>query len=176
MIINKIGEFCIQNDEFLNVARVSWVGGRNMRYFQRAFTQLQRVLTYLGVGRVVLDLNALPDVPVYDQLWLSTSFIPSLLKLPLRQMVVVLSGQRIYNQHVLEGLLAAVDKIIPFDVQFFANAEAAMAWLTDDSPRLPALFAEWAAGCGSAPDAPSVAAEPRVRYQRRERADCQPDS
>ncbi|MDJ0366272.1 hypothetical protein QMK33_14020 [Hymenobacter sp. H14-R3] len=176
MIINTIEEFCVQNDEPLNVARVAWVGGRNMRYFQRAFTQLQRVLTHLGVGRVVLDLNALPDVSVYDQLWLSTSFMPTLIKLPLRQMVVVLSGQRIYNQHVLEGLLVAVAKTIPFDVQFFTNADAAMAWLTDDSPQLPALLAEWASGCGNAYNAPSGVAEPRAHYQRRARADCQPGS
>lgn len=166
MIINKIEEFCIQNDESLNVARVSWVGGRNMRHFQRAFTQLQRVLTYLGVGRVVLDLNALPDVPVYDQLWLSTSFMPALIRLPLRQMVVVLAGQRIYNQHVLEGLLTAVAKTISFDVQFFANAEAAMAWLTDDSPRLPALLAEWEHGCGQAHRMPGEVAETQAHYQR----------
>lgn len=176
MIIKSIEEFCIQNSEPLNVARVAWVGGRNMRHFQRAFMQLQRVLTHIGVGRVVLDLNALPDVPVYDQLWLSTSFMPALMKLPLRQMVVVLTGQRIYNQHVLEGLLAAVAKTIPFDVQFFANAEAAMAWLTDDSSQLPGLLTEWASGCGIGHNAISEAAEPAARYQRREPADCHPDS
>lgn len=176
MIIKEIEEFCIQNNDLLNVARVAWAGGRNMRHFQRAFTQLQCTLTQLGVGRVVLDLNALPDVPVYDQLWLSTSFMPALLSLPLRQMVVVLSGQRVYNQHVLEGLLAAVAKTIPFDVQFFANAEAAMAWLTDDSAHLPALFAEWAGGCGSAYSPPSEVAEPAARYRRRAHADCQPGS
>jgi hypothetical protein len=176
MIIKTIEEFCIQNNEFLNVARVAWVGGRNMRHFQRAFTRLQRVLTQIGVGRVVLDLNALPDVPVYDQLWLSTSFMPTLVKLPLRQIVVVLTGQRVYNQHVLEGLLAAVAKTIPFDVQFFANAEAAMAWLTDDSPQLPALFSEWGSGCDSAHNAASEVAEPHAFYQHCEPADCQPDS
>lgn len=176
MIIKTIEEFCIQNNESLNVARVAWVGGRNMRHFQRAFTQLQRLLTHIGVGRVVLDLNALPDVPVYDQLWLSTSFMPALVKLPLRQMVVVLTGQRIYNQHVLEGLLAAVAKTIPFDVQFFANAEAAMAWLTDDSAQLPTLFTEWSSGCGSVCQSPSEVAEPRAGYQRRAPANCQPGS
>ena len=176
MIINTIEEFCIQNNESLNVARVAWVGGRNMRHFQRAFMQLQRVLTHIAVGRVVLDLNALPDVPVYDQLWLSTSFMPALVKLPLRQMVVVLTGQRVYNQHVLEGLLAAVAKTISFDVQFFANAEAAMAWLTDDSTQLPALFAEWRNGCGSLHSTPSEMDEVRASYLRREPADCQPDS
>jgi hypothetical protein len=143
------------------VARVAWAGGRNMRHFQRAFTQLQRVLTHIGVGRVVLDLNALPDVPVYDQLWLSTTFMPALIKLPLRQMVVVLTGQRIYNQHVLEGLLAAVAKTIP---------------LTDDSAQLLGLFTEWANGCGNAYSAPSEVAEPAARYQRRECVDCHPDS
>ncbi len=175
MIIKTIDEFCIQTDQALNVVRVAWTGGRNTRHFQRAFTQLQRILTQTRVGRVVLDLNALPDVSVYDQLWLSTSFMPALLKLPLRQMVVVLSGQRIYNQHVLEGLLAAIAKTIAFDVQFFANPEAAMAWLTDDSPRLPLLFAEWAQGCHSAYN-PSELAEPQARYQRPQPADCQPGS
>ncbi len=168
MIIKVIDEFCIQSDEASNVVRVAWMVGHNIRHFQRAFTQLQRVLKQIRVGRVVLDLNALPDVPVYDQLWLSTSFMPALLKLPLRQMVVVLSAQRIYNQHVVEGLLAAVANTIAFDVQFFTSPEAAMAWLTDDSPRLPALLKEWVIGCGypyAMPGNGSNVAESQAYYQ-----------
>ena len=165
MIINAIAELCIQYDEATDLLRVAWVEGHAMRRFQPAFTQLRQVITQHPARRIVLDLNAMPDIPVYDQLWLSTNFMPALLKLPLHQVVIVQSARRVYNQHVVEGLLAAVANTIPFDVQLFGQAEAAVAWLTDDSPRLPALLAEWAEGCSNVARPTDEVAEPQARYQ-----------
>lgn len=176
MIINTIAELCIQHDKSLNLVRVAWLANRPIRYFQQAFTQLRGVITQLGVSRIVLELNAMPDIPVYDQIWLSTSFMPALLKLPLEQVVVVQSAQRVYNQHVVEGVLAAAARSIRFDVQFFAQPEAALAWLTDDSPRLPALLHEWAGSYGVPARLPDEVAESSSSYRRPDPADCQPDS
>jgi hypothetical protein len=171
MIINTIAELCIQHDKPLDMVRVAWLAGRNMRYFQRAFTQLRVVITQLGVSRVVLELNAMPDIPVYDQIWLSTAFMPALVKLPLRQVVVVLSARRVYNQQVVEGVLAAAAMSILFDVQFFAQPEVALAWLTDDSPRLAFLLREWATSCGPSISTTNEVAEPRPPYWRPTSAD-----
>jgi hypothetical protein len=165
MIISTIAELCIQFNKPLDLVRVAWVAGRNMRYFQEAFTQLRGVITQLEAARVVLDLNEMPDISVYDQIWLSTTFMPALLKLPLKQVVVVLSERRIYNQQVVEGVLSASALTIRFDVQFFAQPEAAMAWLTDDSPHLPALLQEWASSrCGALTRSADEVAEPRPPY------------
>jgi hypothetical protein len=176
MIINSIAELCVQHDEPLNLVRVAWMVGGNMRHFQQAFTQLRDLMQQLAVGRIVLELNAMPDIPVYDQMWMSTHFMPALLKLPLQQVVVVLSARRVYNQHVVEGVLAAAAMHIRFDVQFFAQPEAAMAWLTDDSLRLPALLREWAGSYGAFASPADEVAEPPAPYQRPPLGDCQPDS
>ena len=171
MIIKSITEFCAQYDEPLDLLRVTWQVGGNMRHFRLAFTQLSELAAQLAVGRVMLELNALPDVPVYDQLWLTTSFMPAVLKLPLRQVVIVLSPRRVYNQHVVEGLLMAVSRFIRFDVQFFAHAEPGLSWLTDDSPYLPALLREWAEGCGAVAPAADEVGEPLVPYGQLDQAD-----
>ena len=164
MMIRSVAELCVQYDKPLDLLRVAWVGGQSMRQFRPAFTQLCEMAAQLEVGRVLLELNSLPDIPVYDQIWLSASFMPSVLKLPLKQVVIVLSAQRVYNQQVVEGLLLAVAWLIRFDVQFFAQPEAGLAWLTDDSPRLPALLHEWAATCGEDAPASDELAEPRAPY------------
>jgi hypothetical protein len=176
MIINSIAELYVQHDGPLNLVRVGWAAGSNMRHFQQAFTQLRDIMQQLSVARIVLELNAMPDIPVYDQMWMSTHFMPALLKLPLQQVVVVLSARRVYNQHVVEGVLAAAALHIKFDVQFFAQPEAAMAWLTDDSPRLPLLLREWAGSYGAPASLSDEVAEPRAPYQRPPADDCQPDS
>lgn len=166
MLIVSIKEFCIQYDSLLNMLRVEWVGGRNMRHFQDAFSQLVKLASELLVTRVVLDINTLPDVSVYDQLWLSKHFMPSLLQLSLQQAVVVLRNERVYNHHVVESLLAdgiLVDKI---DVQLFTQVEAALQWITDNSPQLPQLLAEWTLAAGAGGDDTDIA-EPRLRYRRR---------
>ncbi len=159
-----MAEFCAQYDEPLDLLRVAWTVESSMRHFRPSFTRLVEVAAELAVGRVLLDINALPDVPVYDQLWLTTSFMPAVLKLPLRQVVIVLSAERVYNQHVAEGLLMAVSPFIRFDVQFFPQPEFGLAWLIDDSPRLPELLLEWAAGCGNAASAAQQVSEPQVPY------------
>jgi hypothetical protein len=164
MIINTVAELCVQHDKPLDLVRVAWVASRSMRYFQHAFTQLRTIIMQLKASRVVLELNAMPDIPVYDQIWLSTNFMPAILKLPLKQVIIVLSAQRVYNQQVVEGMLAASAMHILFDVQFFAQPEAALAWLTDDSPRLPLLLREWANGCGASTMNTSEVAEPRPPY------------
>jgi len=136
-----------------------------MRGFRDAFGKLQKLMARTGVGRVVLDLNALPDISVYDQLWLSTVFMPAVLVLPIKQAVIVLSPKHIYNHQVLEGLLLAVQLLIRFDVQIFAQPDAAMQWLTDYSPRLASLQAEWAQHYGPTPPPTDEVAEPRPEYQ-----------
>lgn len=166
MIIFCVKELRVQYDEELDTVRAAWVGGRNMRGFREAFSKLQKLVAQLKVGRVLLDLNALPDISVYDQLWLSTVFMPAVLLLPLRQAVIVLSPQNVYNHQVVEGLLLAVQLLIRFDVQFFAQPESGMSWLTGYSARLPALQWEWDQPPGPATPPPSdEVAEPRPPYQ-----------
>ncbi|TDN36135.1 hypothetical protein A8B98_09320 [Hymenobacter sp. UV11] len=147
--------------------RAAWVGGRNMRGFREAFSKFQKLLAQFGVGRALLDLNTLPEVSVYDQLWLSTVFMPSLLLLPLQKVVVVLSPKNVYNHQMVEGLLMAVQLLIRFDVQFFAQPDAAMQWITDYSPRLPILQQEWNQHCAPTSRNTDEVAEPQASYTLR---------
>ncbi|QKG54203.1 hypothetical protein [Hymenobacter sp. BRD67] len=165
MIINKITEFCIQYDEISSLMRVAWMADRNMERFQQAFTQLRVLVKRLCVKRIVLELNMMPDVPVYDQLWLSTKFMPALFTVPLEQVVIVLSAQRVYNQQVVEGVLMAVDAQLPFEAHFFTHPAPALAWLTDESPRLPGLWAEWVHYFGAFFSYSDEVAEPLAGYQ-----------
>ena len=165
MIVFCSKELCVQHDEGLGMVRAAWIGGRNMRGFREAFTRLQKLVARLGVARILLDLNTLPDISVYDQLWLSKGFIPSILVLPLRQVVVALSPKNVYNHQAVEGLLLAVHLLIRFDMQFFAQPDAGMQWLTDYSPRLVDLQREWSQQRGAIPPQSDEVAEPRPGYQ-----------
>ena len=164
MIVNSVKELCVQHDAELEVIRIAWVGGRQISGFRTAFGEICQLVRQLAAQRVLLDLNTLPDISVYDQLWLSKNFIPSLFTLPLRQVVVVLMPKRIYNQHVVEDLLGAVSLQIRFDLQFFPQPEAGMHWLTDYSPRLPALLIEWVQHCARADKTDDVT-DPRAYYR-----------
>lgn len=164
MIVFCAKELFVQCDGELDVVRAAWVGGRNMRGFREAFSKLQKLLAQRGVGRVLLDLNTLPEISVYDQLWLSTVFMPSVLILPLRQVVIALSPKNVYNHQVVEGLLLAAHLLIRCDIQFFAQPDAGMQWLTDYSPHLADLQREWSQQ-GPTPSPTDEVAEPRPGYQ-----------
>ena len=163
MILTAIKEFCIQYDEQLAVLRVEWNGQRTHR-FRQALKQLQSLTKELRVHRVLLELNSLPDISVYNQLWLSAHFMPSVLRLPLEQVVIILASKHIYNQQVVEELLMAAHPQIRFDVQFFAQPDSALYWLTSESPRLPVLLAEWDGTCGHGARKTGGEAEPLVSY------------
>ena len=143
MIFNQIPSLLLQEDAELRLLRVRWTGGRNMQAFREAASRFVELAQQRGTLRILLELNEQPDVPVYDQLWLSTTLLPRALKLPVQQLVVILSGSRIYNRHVLESLLAQFQHQIRCDIQFFAQPDAALDWLTNNSPRVPELLAEW---------------------------------
>jgi len=144
MISNQIPALILQEDAALRLLRVRWNGGRNAQLFRQAANQLVEHAQQRGTLRMLLELDDQPDVPVFDQLWLSTTLLPRALRLPVRQLVVILSGQRIYNRHVLESLLNQFQTQIRADIQFFTQADPALDWLTGSPAAVAELQAEWA--------------------------------
>ncbi len=164
MFISSIKEFRIQHDEQLDIMRIEWIAGKKMNRFREALGQVLKLAKEIQMTRFLLDISSLSDIPVFDQLWLSTHFMPVLLELPLRRVVVVIGSNNIYNQHVVEELLMAVRPLIRFDVQYFTQADGGMYWLTDNTSGLRALLAEWEQNPNyDSPDLGEVN-EPRADY------------
>lgn len=153
MLFDTIKEFHIQHDEELRFLRVEWAAGRDMRHLRPAKMQLKQLARQLQVTTALLDIDSMPDLTVYDQIWLGTHWMPSVVQLPLRQVVVVMGSKRVYNQQAVEMLLQGFRLFTKFDVQFFTHALPGMQYLLRDSPRLPELLAEWQEGFGG-PAAP----------------------
>lgn len=143
MIFQPLPALTLQEDAELRLLRACWNRGRYLPAFRETASRLVDLIQQSGALHLLLELNDLPDVPVYDQLWLSTTLLPQLVKLPVRQVVIILTGQRVYNRHVLESLLLQFQNHIRCDIQFFTQAEPALDWLTSNSPRVPMLVAEW---------------------------------
>jgi hypothetical protein len=150
MIIKHIKQFAIQHDESLSLLRVEWIGGQNMRLFRDAFRQLHQLAKELRISKVLLELNTLPDISAYDQIWLGASWLPRLQQLPLQQVVIVLGSEQVYNSQAVEMMLTTGRIPFSFDIQIFNQASPAMHWLTDESPRLPDLLASWHTAYGPA--------------------------
>lgn len=166
MIIENIEEFNIQYDKPLSLLRAEWAGSRDMSRLRQAFRQLEGLCQQLHVTHALLGLDALPDISAYDQIWLGIHWLPHLRQLPLQQAVVVLASKQVYNQQAIETILLTSNMSFDFDIQFFTQSLAAMHWLTDESPRLPALLAEWAAAYGPTLPPLSGVAEARAAYHR----------
>lgn len=166
MIITDIKELKIQYDEPLHFLRVEWAAGRDMRRLRPALEQLSQLAIRLQVTHGLLAIDTLPDISAYDQIWLGSQWLPKSERLPLKQAVIVLSSGKVYNQQAIETLLTMNRNYVKVDFQFFSQSVAAMHWLTNESPRLPALLAEWDAAFGlTGPQAYQVT-EPRAPYRR----------
>jgi hypothetical protein len=163
MLITTIKEFKIQHDEPLQLLRVEWAAGRDMRRLRPALEQLYQLASQLQVTQGLLVIESLPDISAYDQIWLGSQWLPKTVSLALKQAVIVLSSRQVYNQQAIETLLGINRLHIRFDFQFFRHPDTAMHWLTGESPRLPELLAEWNGPYG----APATGVEePQTKYNR----------
>ncbi|MGI4741005.1 MAG: hypothetical protein ACRYG7_38040 [Janthinobacterium lividum] len=166
MIINDIKELNIQYDEPLQLLRIEWVGGHDMRRLRPALEQLHQLAHRFRVTHALLALGNLPDISAYDQIWLGSQWLPKAERLHLKQAIVVLDSKQVYNQQAIETLMGFGRPQPKFDFQFFRQATTGMHWLTGDSPRLLDLLAEWEAAYGSASPTENLLAEPMAHYGR----------
>lgn len=159
MIITSIPDFSLQYDEGLSLLRVEWAAGDDTRNLRASALQLLRLDQELGMQNLLLNMNSFPDISVYDQVWLGTHWMPGIVRLPLERVVLINNRHRIHNQLAIDSILALMRPFIKFDIQFFPNAASGMRWLSDFSPRLPEVMAEWDAVHAPGPDLTSVRPE-----------------
>jgi hypothetical protein len=143
MLLNAIPDVRLQYDVPLSLLRVGWTGGTGLQSFRTGSMQLAGLAQRLGVRNCLLEMDTLPDLSAYDQIWLGINWLPEVFQLPLQQVVFTIKPQRVYHQAAIDSLLALARPFIRFDVQFFEQPRAALRWLTQDSPRLTALLTEW---------------------------------
>lgn len=156
--------FLIQYDSSLCLLRAEWTAGRRMALLRPALTQLQQLALRLQATCVLLDIDGMADLSVYDQIWLGTYWMPTVLQLPLQHVVVVIGSGRVYNLQAIEMLLSAFRLFIKFDLQFFTQVVPGLQWLTNGSPRLPQLLADWQAAYGPASAPSENVVEPRSAH------------
>lgn len=169
MLIVVTNGWCVQYDEPLALLRAEWRSNSGPEQVLPAFEKLLELLATYRIERLLLDCYHLPDLSLPTQGWLQATFLGAALRLPLRQVVHVISGLRIYNQHFLEQLYLDSSSTVRADVQYFSQVGPALGWLTGQAPHLPALLREWQGSyCfthNSRPPTHGVA-EPAVPYER----------
>ena len=145
VIYRHIPNFYLQYDQAFGMLYLEWVGNSNPYLLRASAGQLLDLLRELEVRHQLLDMNSLPDLEPADQEWLGTHWMPGLVALNLEQLVLVIDSSRVHNQLVIDILHDLVQPFIRFSSHYFTEVASALDWLTDGSPRLPALAAEWAA-------------------------------
>ncbi|MFD1468342.1 hypothetical protein ACFQ48_08905 [Hymenobacter caeli] len=145
MLIRHLPDFYLQHAEALGLLRVEWVSGPNTQRLRASAGQLLDLAHRLGLRRLLIDMNTVPDLPVADQLWLGAHWMPGLVQLPLQHLVLVIDQSRVHNQLAIDALHDLVQPAIRFDAHYFSDPESAMRWLTDGTDDFPALMAEWRA-------------------------------
>ncbi len=144
LIINDIHDFRLQYDEPLGLLRLAWVSGSSLRTMRSSAGQLLALAQRLRVRQLLLDMNTVPLIGAADEEWLGTEWMPGILQLPLERLILVIAQEEhLHNQMVVDALHDLVQPLIRFSSHYFSDPETAVDWLSDHSPRLPALLAEW---------------------------------
>ena len=171
MIIQAVPELRIQFDPALGLLRSAWMPGAPAAQYRAACTQLLDVSEQYQAQRYLIDMSEVPDISVYDQLWLGRHWVPRALQLPVERVVYCNQASRVHNQLAIESLLYLTRPFITCDVQFFSKPAAALAWLSDYSPRQAEVLAEWARHYGPPPGpGPDELAEPGAPYYPQHRS------
>ncbi len=164
MLLTDFSELRVQHDAALELLRIGW-GGGDMGRFREGSLHLVETALRVQAKHYVFDMDSLPDIPIYDQVWMGLHWLPLARPLPIERVVFAISSARSYHLAAIEALLLVAKPFIKFDVQFFGEAEPALRWITDRSPRLPALLAEWNAAYGVPPTVLPGVAEPAAKYE-----------
>jgi hypothetical protein len=152
VIFRHIPNFCLQFDPLLGVLLLEWVARSNPHHLRTSAEQLLGLLREQEVRHLVLDINSLPDLSAADQLWLGDHWMLGLVALHLERLVLVIDSSHQHNQLAIGTLHNLVKPAIRFSSHYFADIASALDWLTDSSPQLPALAAEWATRSQPAPE------------------------
>jgi hypothetical protein len=148
VIIRSIPNFLLQHAPDLHLLRLEWVARSDVRLLRTSAGQLLALLAELNIRHLLLDMNSVPNLDLPDQLWLGDHWMPGLLALDLKQLVLAIGGTQLHNQLAIDALYALVQSSIRFDSHYFPDATLAFDWLADGSPQRAALEAEWAAEKG----------------------------
>ena len=143
MLLFNRPELHIQHDAELNFIRTSWTGMTGTAYLRSCAAYLTELVQSKQAQYYLMDLSHLDDISVPDQIWLSTTLLPSVEPLPLKRVVMLLDENRIHNKMAVDSIVATEGVRFHFDIQYFNEPRTALRWLTDDSPRVPDLLAEW---------------------------------
>ncbi|GAB3307549.1 hypothetical protein ACFQT0_11185 [Hymenobacter humi] len=143
MIISHIPDFSLQYDAALGLLRLEWISGEGTKTLRTSAAQLLDLARQLTVRALLIDMNSVPNIPVEDELWLGTHWMPNIVQLPLEHLILAIDSNRIHNQLAIDALHDLVQPSIRFESHYFSDAASAMHWLTEGTSRLPALLAEW---------------------------------
>ncbi|MBC8085440.1 MAG: hypothetical protein H7Z21_19750 [Hymenobacter sp.] len=145
MIISSIPDYHLQYDEVLGLLRLEWISGDDTLTLRASAGQLLELARQLTVRTLLLDMNTVPNISVDDELWLGTHWMPGIVQLPLKHLVLAINSDRIHNQLAIDALHDLVQPAIRFESHYFSDADSALHWLTEGTDQLPALLAEWRA-------------------------------
>ncbi|SET07779.1 hypothetical protein [Hymenobacter actinosclerus] len=139
-----LSTFCLQTDAELDLLRVGYRMVAESELRRHEVTALLALAHKHAIRHLLIDMRTVPLLSVYDELWLVTNFMPDLVTLPLERLVLIVASHQTYHQLTVDSLHDLVKADIRFDAQYFDDPQTALQWLTDDSPRVPELLAEWA--------------------------------
>ena len=107
MLLDYHPSLRLQYDEDLALLRAEWVlGAAPAQQYQAALTCLLQAGRERGVRHCFLDMPDMPDISVYDQIWMSLHWVPGVVRLPLERVVFNIGSRKVYNQLAVESLIA----------------------------------------------------------------------
>lgn len=142
-MITDLDYMLVQYSEELQLLRAQWKPGYSLQHLKRGLLCLVDVARQRAVSHIVLDLHHLPDIDVLDQTWISLTWFPKIVALPLQQVALVIPPRDLYNHMVVENILWIERSQIDSDIQFFSETKEALLWITAESPLLPAFQCAW---------------------------------
>jgi hypothetical protein len=143
MLLSDCPELHIQHDASLLLLRSAWTGTGSGANLRTCADRLLAILQQHQPRHYLMELDGLDDLSIDDQLWLSADWLPLVQQLPLHRVALLIGDRRIHNKMAVDSLIALGSATFPFEVQFFVDPRNAIRWLTNDSPRVPGLLAEW---------------------------------
>jgi hypothetical protein len=140
--MTKPDSLFIHYDKGLRLLRWQWRGPMTTGQFQQAFYYLLEISDQQRIRRWLMDAADMPIVGIDEQAWLSETWLPRFARLAVSEIAIILPSS-LYNQIVVETLLAEGRQYECGEIQFFSDPMGALDWLANSYERAVELNQDW---------------------------------
>ena len=134
-IVYRTSYLLLHHDPVGHTLETDWQGFVNSEQLRTSLIEVLRLGRQYRIKGYIANNMLLRTIRPADQDWINEVWFPDFAKLGVQRMAIVVSQDGL-NRMGVDNIMQRATAHLPFDTQYFADADAARHWAAANSPGL----------------------------------------